>query len=122
MRAHWILKSAGWRAEQLIFLDESGVNSKTGERTRGWGKKGEVVRYKVPAAKGENFSVLPAMTVDGYIVCKVYQGSVNSVTFKAFVTEDLLPLCNPWPGRRSVIVMDNAAIHNVCYFNCLELI
>lgn len=27
--------------------------------------------------------------------------------------EDLLPLCNPWPGTRSVIIMDNATIHKL---------
>jgi hypothetical protein len=104
----------GWRAHQLVFLDESGINARTGQRTHGWGLKGRVIRHKVPGSKGENFSVLPAMTIDGYIACKIYQGSVNAETFKAFVIDDLLPLCSPWPGSRSVIVMDNATIHNVC--------
>jgi hypothetical protein len=51
------------------------------------------------------------MTVDGYIACQVYPGAVNGDTFNAFVENQLLPLCNPFPGRNSVIVMDNASIH-----------
>ena len=24
---------------------------------------------------------------------------------------DILPICQPWPGKRSVVVLDNAAVH-----------
>ena len=51
------------------------------------------------------------MTVDGYIACQVYSGAVNADTFNAFVEHELLPLCNPYPGPNSIIVMDNALIH-----------
>ena len=107
------MKLAQWRADQLVFLDESGINARSGERTHGWGLKGKVIPSKVPGKKAENFSVLPALTVDGYIACNVYQGSVNMETFTAFVEHDLLPRCTRYPGPRSVIIMDNAAIHNV---------
>ena len=98
------------------MLDESGINARNGERSRGWGDKGKVIPCKVPGAKAENFSLLSAMTVQGYIACKIYQGSVNGETFKAFVIEDLLPLCNPWPGTCSVIIMDNATLHKIIKF------
>ena len=107
------MKLAQWRADQLVFLDESGINALSGERTHGYGLKGKVILSKVPGKKAENFSVLPALTVDGYIACNVYQGSVNMETFTAFVEHDLLPRCTRYPGPRSVIIMDNAAIYNV---------
>jgi DDE superfamily endonuclease len=102
-----------WTAEQLVFIDESGINAKTGERTKGYGKKGKVVRKKVLACHAMNYSVLPAMTVDGYLSCNVYEGAVNGPTFKEFIRTEVLPHCSAFPGPRSVIVMDNAAIHNV---------
>src|SRR5579871_2240771 len=101
------------KADQLVFLDESGINIKTGERTRGWSQKGQVIQYKVPGPRSENYSVLPVLTIDGYIACNIYQGSVNAEMFEEFVEHDLLPLCRPWPGCRSIIVMDNATIHRV---------
>ena len=109
-----------WQAGQLVFLDESGINARSGERTHGWGPKGQVGRSKVPGAKAENFSVLPAYTIDGYIACNIYQGSVNGDMFKDFVEHDLLPRCSRYPGPRSIIIMDNASIHNVCILksNC----
>jgi DDE superfamily endonuclease len=107
------MKMGGWQAKQLVFLDESGINTRNGERTHGWAPKGHVLRYKAPASRGENFSLLPAMTIDGYIACKVYSGSVNSDTFKAFIVEDVLPLCGRYPDKYSILIMDNARIHTV---------
>jgi len=113
LRNAWMRRLGQFCAEQLVFLDESGFNPRTGDVTHGWAKKGEVIRQKVPGPKGENYSLLPAMTVDGYIACNVHQGAVNMEMFRDFVEDSLLPLCTPYPGPRSVIVLDNAAIHNV---------
>jgi len=74
-----------WQVNQLVFLDESGINARSGERTHGWSYKGRVARLKVPEPKAENFTVLPAMTIEGYIACNVYQDSVNVEMFKDFV-------------------------------------
>ena len=96
-----------------MFLDESGINARTGERSHGWSQKGKIIRSQVSGQKAENFSVLPALTVDGYIACNVYQGAVNAETYKDFVKNDLLHHCSRFPGPRSIIIMDNASIHNV---------
>jgi hypothetical protein len=113
LRCAWLKKLGKWTAEQLVFLDESGINAQSGERTRGWSKKGNVARLAIPFNKGENFTVLPAMTVNGYIACNVYRGSVNAEIFKLFIEHDVLPYCSPFPGPRSIIIMDNASIHHV---------
>ena len=73
--------------------------------------KGQVIPYQVIGQQVMNFSLLPAMTVDGYITCNLYRGSVNEERFVNFIQHDVLPLCTPFPGPRSVIVMDNASIH-----------
>jgi len=111
LRDAWVRKIAEWSAEQVVFLDESGVNSRSGERIHGWGPKGQIIPYQVPFTKGSNFSVLPAITVDGYVACCVYPGAVNGDTFNEFVETQLLPHCTPYPGPRSIIIMDNASIH-----------
>jgi len=97
----------------LIFLDESGINPWTTDRTHAWSKKEEVVQSKVPGPRSEIFTVLPALTVDGYIACNIYQGAVNGELFKDFVEFEVLPHCTLYPGPNSVIILDNAAIHNV---------
>ena len=52
------------------------------------------------------------MTIDDYIACDIYSGGVNADTFNAFVENQLFPaLRNVDPGRRWIIVMDNASIY-----------
>lgn len=111
LRDHWDSKLSNWRAHQLVFIDESGLNSKLGERTFGWGPRGQRVRSKVSGQKHSNFSLLPALTVHGYIACNLYEGGVNAERFEDFIESDVLPHCTPFPGSRSVIIMDNASIH-----------
>lgn len=105
------MKLDNWTAHQLVFLDESGINSKLGERSYGWGKKGKCIPHKVSGQRSKNLSLLPALTIDGYIACNLYEGSVNRERFQAFIEDDVLPQCTPYPGPRSVIIMDNASIH-----------
>jgi hypothetical protein len=112
LRAAWFRKLASYDAKQLVFLDESGFNSKLGRRFRGFAPKGQAVRMKVKLCKAEHLSMLPAFTVDGYIACNVYRGAVSKEDYIAFLDEDLLPLCGPYPAPRSIIVMDNCSIHH----------
>jgi len=66
---------------------------------------------------------LPALTIDGYIACNLYDGAVNGERFEEFIEDDVLPHCTPFPGPRSIIVMDNASIHrgDVCsYLNSFD--
>jgi len=59
------------------------------------------------------------MSVNGYLECHVYEGGVNSDTYTAFIEEKPLPHCNPFPGPRSIIMMDNASIHRsevLCFY------
>ena len=59
------------------------------------------------------WSVLPAYTVaNGYLPgFLVVQGLVNEEMFAEWLRQQVLPHCTPFPGPRSVLVMDPAAIH-----------
>jgi transposase len=57
------------------------------------------------------WSILPAYTIDGYIATVLFQGSLNTMRFEDFVIDFALPRCTPFPGRNSVLVMDNCSIH-----------
>lgn len=76
--------------------------------------------------RGQRYSILPALAVDGYIACRVVKGSVKGPEFFDFIVNDVvrsldcglhahsllqLPLMNPFPGDRSVLIMDNCSIH-----------
>ncbi|KAH7903356.1 hypothetical protein BJ138DRAFT_1020774 [Hygrophoropsis aurantiaca] len=55
--------------------------------------------------------ILPALSLDGYIALRIVEGSVNSIEFYDFVVNDVLPKMNRYPNPRSILVMDNCAIH-----------
>jgi antirestriction protein len=58
------------------------------------------------------YSVLPALTMDGIIYHHTTRGSFDGDSFQHFLA-GLLKVMNPYPQERSVLVMDNCAIHHV---------
>lgn len=63
------------------------------------------------AYRSKCWSVLPAFGINGYLEIEVYQGSFNSERFVLFVRK-LLKKMTPFPGPRSVLILDNAATHH----------
>ncbi|KIK42780.1 hypothetical protein CY34DRAFT_62694, partial [Suillus luteus UH-Slu-Lm8-n1] len=58
------------------------------------------------------YSILPAFSSDGFIALDIFEGSVNKERFIQFLNTELAPKLTPYPGVRSVVVMDNCAIHH----------
>jgi transposase len=96
----------------LMFIDESARNRHTSGRRKGWafaGKRCILHRFFVC---GQRFSILPVLTIDGIITHDIIPGSVTSECFLQFLQELVIPLTNPYPGPRSVLVLDNCNIHH----------
>jgi hypothetical protein len=109
LRAHWLARRLGLRADRLIFLDESGSNRRSGYRKFGWSPIGIPVYNLISANRGEKWSILPALTINGYLPgALVCTGSVNQELFNSWVETRVLPHCVP---GESIIIMDNCAIH-----------
>jgi hypothetical protein len=111
LRDAYLRRIAEYRVDQLIFVDESGFNTTMGERTHGYAPKGERIVHKSALSRSENISLLPAMTINGYLCLTTYVGAVDKERFFDFIVKDILPRCNPAPQPRSVIVVDNATVH-----------
>jgi transposase len=112
LRAEWQDILQHYEADQLIFVDESGSDERTGDRTYGWAGIGQRATVQRWFGRRERISVLPAYTIEGYIACKTFGGTCDAELFRDFILDDLLPLCRPFPYPRSVIVLDNASIHH----------
>lgn len=100
-----------YTTDQVVCLDESAANERTGDRKYGWSPVNSPVDAVYSARRSERWSVLPAMDPSGYITHVVYQGAITAELIEHFVATQVLPLCNSWPGKRSVILLDNASIH-----------
>lgn len=56
--------------------------------------------------------ILPAYITEGYIAWEIYQGSYTLEKTLKFFQNDVLPLYNPFSGKNSVLIIDNAKIHH----------
>lgn len=111
LRVAWMANLAKYTPGQLIFLDESAANEHTADRKYGWAPAGVTPIVDGSAARSERYSILPAYTVDGIMAYYIHQGSFTKPLFQWFVEQYVLPSCNPFPGQRSVLIVDNASIH-----------
>jgi transposase len=96
---------------QYVFVDESGCDKRAGQRRTGWAPLGVTLIQISQFQREQQYQILPAYTQDGIIFVRVFKGSTNSIVFEDLI-EQLLPSMNPWPGPKSVLVMDNASIHH----------
>jgi hypothetical protein len=87
-----------YTADQLISIDESSKDGRTLYRKHGWGMKGQTPVRTVDFPRGERWSLLPALTVNGYIAKRAIEGSVDAASFLDFILEDVVSL--PYPNPR----------------------
>jgi transposase len=57
--------------------------------------------------------VLTAYTINRYIKALVFDGTYNGDIFKGFIIDQVVPLYNPYPGPRLVIILDNASVYYI---------
>lgn len=112
LRREWQYNLQEFTAEQLVCVDESGSDDRTGDRFKGWASSGARAVVRRWLSNRKRVSVLPAYTLEGYIASITFEGSCTADIFEGFLIDHLLPLCNPYPAPRSVVVLDNASVHH----------
>jgi transposase len=90
----------------LIFIDESGVNLAM-TRLYARSAKGTRARGKRPSQRGQNVSLIAALSLKGVLTQVALKGSTNGLTFEAFIAQRLVPKL--WKG--ACVIMDNCSIH-----------
>lgn len=96
LRTGWIGTMGNYNKSQIIFLDESAVNQKTGWRKYGWSRQGKVPIGQQLLKRDKRWSILPAYTVDGLLpITRIIQGSINQAIFNDWIETRVLPFCNP---------------------------
>lgn len=77
----------------------------------GWALLGVPTIVSHDLKKSKRWSILLAYIIDGYIVWKIYQGSIIVAIFNDFVKNQVLLLCSRDQGPCSVLVLDNCKTH-----------
>ncbi|KAL1937357.1 hypothetical protein VTO73DRAFT_13818 [Trametes versicolor] len=77
-------------ANQLVFADESSKDNRTLQRHYGRAPSGERASEVLSFARGVRYSILPALSIDGFLTVRVVRGSVDGSEFYDWVLSDLV--------------------------------
>lgn len=98
--------------DQLVFIDETGADKRSGARHYGFALRGKRARSRKTFVRGTRYNVCAAVDRDGLFAWHVLDHTVRTVDFNDFFERDVLQHLNAWPGPRSVVVLDNASFHD----------
>ena len=106
-RKNWNGLISGFKASDLVFLDESGCNTDM-IRRYAYSLGGSRAVDSAPLSKPENTTILSSIQLDGTLRYTTFLGGSTVERFKRYLETDLLPHLN----GNSVLVMDNMNSHH----------
>jgi transposase len=106
-RASWRAAVSAVRPEDLVFLDETG--SHLGYTpTHAWAPRGQRAYATAPANRGENKTVVAALTLDGVGPRMRFDGAMTTARFEGYVRFRLAPTLR----KGQVVIADNLQAHH----------
>lgn len=108
VRKEWTDGIEYFNPDQLVFIDESGVNI---DMTRLYGRSVGNVRIKdsAPINTPKRTSIVGAMRFDGTIRYRSFEGAITGKRFLTFLKQTLLPSLR----KGDIVIMDNLSVHKV---------
>lgn len=95
-------------AKDLVIIDETGINTAMA-RNYARSPKGQRAYASKPYDKGQNVTLLGALSLEGITASMTVDGSTDGPVFLTFVKEVLVPSLRPG----NVVLMDNLSSHKV---------
>ena len=108
-RAQWRAELAGVDPHRLIFLDETGIDTRL---TRAYGRasRGQRAMGKVPWGSWKRLTVIGALALEGGMVASMSIPAATSTSvFLSFTEQVLVPALKDRPD--ALLVMDNLPAH-----------
>jgi hypothetical protein len=105
-RETWFAVRPDLDPEKLIFLDETGLNTKMA-RLRGRCPKGERLFASIPHGHWRTTTFVAGLRLSGIDAPMVIDGPMNGEAFLAYVEQILVPSLRPG----DIVVMDNLSCH-----------
>ncbi len=107
-RAGWRAELAGVESERLIFVDETGIDTRM-TRTYGRAARGRRAPGKVPRGRWERLTVIGALALGGVVASMSVAAATGAAVFLAFVEQVLAPALRERPD--AIVVLDNLPAH-----------
>lgn len=105
-RQWWDILVKPQSVNDLVFIDETGANTKM-IRRYGWGPKSNRVVGDVPHGHWKTTTFVGALRVSGMTAPMVADGPMNGDLFLAYVQQQLVPTLK----SSDVVIMDNLSSH-----------
>lgn len=90
----------------MVFVDEAGINLGMARRY-GWSARGERLVAPSPFCRGNNVSLLGALSTEGMVTELMIHGPVDEQVFLVFLNDYLIPQLT----TDHVVIMDNLSFH-----------
>ncbi|KAF1815542.1 hypothetical protein P152DRAFT_390625 [Eremomyces bilateralis CBS 781.70] len=98
----------------LVFVDESACSERTLLRKYGYSPRSTPAIDVQWLRRIERWSLLPAYDSNGYLEDPlIVKAAVDGEIFKEWLQECVLLKMNPFPGPRSILIMDNRSTHRI---------
>lgn len=107
-RARWHEQLAVELATRLVFVDESGANTKM-SRLRGRALGGRRLVARIPQGHYQTNTLISGMRRNGPCAPWLFEGPMNGEMFLAWVAEGLAPTLQ----KGDLVIMDNLATHKI---------
>lgn len=107
-RAAWRAELAGIDPARLVFIDETGIDTRM---TRAYARaaKGQRATGKVPWGRWERLTVIGALALEGVVASRSVAAATGTAVFLAFTEQVLIPALRDRPD--ALVVMDNLGAH-----------
>jgi transposase len=105
-REAWFEEQPDLDPERLIFIDETGLNTKMA-RLRGRCRRGERLVASIPHGHWRTTTFVAGLRLGGLDAPMVLDGAMNGEAFLAYVRHVLVPTLRPG----DIVVMDNLGCH-----------
>ena len=79
-----------FKLEQLVFIDETSKDERSLSRAYGYSVKNTRVEKNVVFVRGKRYTILPALTLDGFIAGDIIEENYNKELFQTFIFMQVL--------------------------------
>ena len=95
MRAYYLgIIGEHYTSNQLIFLDESAKDERSLSRLHGYSPRNTRAHKKVVFVRGKRYTILPALTLEGFVAVDIFEGACDRKRFVDFVLNQVVKNIN----------------------------
>ena len=105
-REHWRTLQPQWERARLVFIDETGLNTKMA-RLYGRSLRNQRCVAAVPHGHWQTSTFIAALRCDGLAAPFLIEGAVNAEVFTAYLRQVLCPELR----KNDLVILDNLSTH-----------